>query len=333
MKTIATLLRCLPLVLSCFLAGSALAQTFKDPLLESLYVAERNDELRRQSATRLAARPDDAQAVLGLALAALAHDDAPARQEALQRARACIELQPRAAACHFALGGVLGVQAMSEGMFKAARSAGTVREALATAHEIEPAWYPARSALTEFYAGAPGIMGGSSAKAAELARSAPRPEQSRLLEARIAMFDKRFDDAVSAFMALPAVMEPATADDARTWAAQCVLAMVNAGQAAKAQSLAEKMAREHTEQAAPAYALGRLRGEAGEHEASLRLFEQATALKGADAWPLGWRIGIAQQALGRKEAARAAFARFISAGKGSKNALDDAKKRLEQLGT
>lgn len=318
-------------VLSIGLSPPASAQMLKDPALEALYQADRFDELQRAAAARAAAQPDDVQAVLGVALAALARDDAPARLAAIQRAEACIEKQPKAAPCKYALGTVLGVQAMSEGMFKAARSVGTIRDTLQAAHELDPAWFPARSALSEFYLLAPGMMGGSAAKAAELARSAPKPEQVRLLQARAAAQEKKFELALQGFMALPAEMEATVAEDARAWATQCVLAMAGSGQAAKAQPLAEKMAREHARYAQPVYALARVRGETGAREEALKLYEQAATLKGGDELPTAYRIGVELQELGRKAEAKAAFTRYLAGGKGSKSAKEDARKRLEQL--
>jgi tetratricopeptide (TPR) repeat protein len=308
------------------------AQTFKDAAFESLYQADKADDMLGLAAQRLSVQPADAQAVLGLALGALRRDEAKPRLNAIERAEACVDKQPKAAECHYALGVVLGVQAMSEGLFKAARSAGKVRDALVTAHALDPGWYPARSALVEFYLLAPGMMGGSTSKAVEAARSAPRREEARLLEARVAMADKRYDAAVQALLSLPAALPPELVGDAREWAVQCGLGMVNAGQAAQAQPLLERTLRDHPGQAGPAYGLARVRGEAGSHEEALRLYEQAAQSKGADTWPLAYRIGIEQQALGRKESAKASFTRFIAAGKGQKASLEDAARRLEQLG-
>lgn len=322
----------LPLLWCLAATAPASAQVLKDSALDNLYAARKFDELMRVSTQRLAAQADDVQAVLGLALASLTRDDEAGRQTAIRRAEACVERQPKAAACHYALGAVLGVQAMSEGLMRAARSAGTVREALSTAHALEPAWYLARSALIEFYAQAPGMMGGSFSKAAELARAAPVPEQARLLEARVAMLDRKFDAAVQALTALPAQLPAELVGDARGWAVQCTLMMVNAGQATKAQPLAERALRDHPGHAAPAYALARVRGEAGAHEEALNLYERATTAKGAADWPLDWRIGVEQQALGRNDAAKVALNRFVAAGKGQKASLEDARKRLQQLG-
>jgi tetratricopeptide (TPR) repeat protein len=310
----------------------AAAQTFKDPGLEALYATDRTDELRRVAAQRVAAQADDAQAVLALALTALDGDDADARRHAIARAEACTGRQARAAPCQYALGVVLGIQAMTEGLFKAARSAGTVRDALAAAHQLEPAWWPARSALMEFYLMAPGMMGGSSSKAAELGRSAPSPEQARVIEARIAMNDRRFDAALHTLMALPAALEPSLAADVRGWGTQAALGLVNEGRAALAQPWFERLMRERPGRSDGAYGLARVRAEAGDHATAVRLYEQAQGLKGAQAWPIGYRLGQSLQQLGRLDDARAAYRRFLATGKGPKRALEDAQQRLEQLG-
>lgn len=319
------------LLLASALAG---AQTIKDPSLESLYVAERPAELQRAALQRLAAQPDDPQAVLALALAALsAGDDAAARRQALDRARGCTERQPRAAPCQYALGVVLGLQSMADGMMAMARNASSVKAALTAAHELDTAWYPARSALLEFHAVAPGIMGGSSSQAAELARGAPRPEQVSALQGRLAMQDKRFDVALKAFLALPATLEHALAADVRGWGTQAALGLVNAGQAAQAQPWFERQMKEHPGQAAGPYGLARVRGEQGDWAEALRLYELSLGLKGAGDWPIVYRQGIALQQLGRADEAKAAFSRFIAAGKGQKASLEDARKRLAQLGS
>jgi tetratricopeptide (TPR) repeat protein len=317
-----------------FVAAScaAQAQTFKDPALEALYAAEKTAELQRVSAARVAAQPDDAQAVLGLALTALEHDAAPARLAAIQRAEACIEKQPRAAACQYALGAVLGVQALSEGMFKMARSVGRVKTALTQAQALEPDWYLARSALVEFHLVAPGMLGGSASKAAELAHNAPRPGQVKALEARVSLQDKQFDLALQGLQSLPAGTEVAVLNDARNWAVQAGMGLVNSGQAARAQPHLERLTREQADSAGPFYGLARARGEQGAHEDALRLYEQAQKLKGAAQWPLEYRIGLSQLQLGRKDEARASFRKYLTLGKGPAGLLSEASKRLEELG-
>ena len=175
-------------------------------------------------------------------------------------------------------------------------------------------------------------MGGSASPAAELARSAPRLEQVSALQARLALQDKRFDAALQAFAAMPPGLDPALAADVRGWGIQAGLGVVNAGQAAKALPWFERQMRESPGHAAGAYGLARVRGELGEWTESLRLYEAAAALKDAADWPIAYRQGIALQQLGRLDEARAALARFIAAGKGQKASMEDARKRLAQLG-
>lgn len=311
---------------------SAWAQTIRDPALEALYTAGRTQDLHRASAQRVQAQADDAPAVLGLALAALEMDETSARRQAITAAEACVARQPRAGACHYALGVTLGVQAMVDGMLKAARSAGTVREALSTALEIDTSWYPARSALVEFYLLAPGIMGGSTSRATELAGSAPRAEQVLALQARVAMADRRLEAAVQGLAKLPTALEHALASDVQAWSVQAGLGLVNEGQWAKAQGLLERCLRNRPDDAGALYALGRARGEAGEPAQALKLYEQAAAAKNASAWPVQYRVGLTLEQLGRPHEAKAAFKRHIAAAKGPKNLLEEARKRVEALG-
>jgi tetratricopeptide (TPR) repeat protein len=313
-------------------ANGAQAQMFKDATFETLHRAEKHVELQRLAKERLAAQPDDNQAVLALALSALTSEDGPRRQAAITQAEGCVQRQPQAALCHYALGVVLGVQAMSEGMMKAARSAGTIRTALTQAHTLEPTWYPARSALMEFHLMAPGFMGGSSAKAVELASGAANPEQVRALQARVGMGDKKYDSALQTFTSLLAVPDAALVDDVRGWATAAAYSLISAGEAPKAQPYFERLARERPAEAQGPYGLARVRMASGAPADAVKLYEQASKMNGADKLPIDYRMGLALLELNKTTEARAALGRFVAAGKGQKSSLDDAKKRLEQLG-
>jgi tetratricopeptide (TPR) repeat protein len=323
------------LVLATGLSLSAVAvqaQMFKDLALEALHKAGKPTELQRLATQRVAAQADDAQAVLALAVTALAGSDAGARQSALARAEACVQRLPQAAACHYALGTVMGVQAMSEGMLKAARSIGTIKTALQQAQSLEPNWYPARSALVEFYLTVPGMMGGSTAKAAELALGAPVPDQARALQARVALQDGKAETALTSLTSLLSVADNELADDARQWGAQAAFNLVNNGQAPKAAGYFERLSKERPGHAMGPYGLARVRTESGALDEAVKLFELSATLKGAEILPIDYRKGIALQQAGRNDAARAAFKSFVAVGKGQKASLDDARKRIEQLG-
>ena len=316
----------------CLAPFAATAQMFKDAALEALHASGKSVELQRLALQRVTAQADDVQAVLALAVTALAGGEPSARQTALARAEACVQRLPQAAACQYALGVVLGVQAMSEGMLKAARSAGAVKSALTQAQALEPTWYPARSALVEFYLMAPGMMGGSSAKAAELATAAPHPEQMRALQARVALQDNKVETALASLTSLLTVSDTELADDVRQWGAMAAFNLVNNGQAPKAAAYFERLSKERPGHAAGPYGLARVRTEAGAFDEAIKLFELSATLKGADILPVDYRKGIALQQAGRNDAARAAFKSFVATGKGQKSSLEDARKRVEQLG-
>ena len=321
------------LTLALLSAGAAQAQFFHDPALQALLTAEKFADLDRLASQRTAARADDAQAVLGLALAAMSDHGGPARREAaIRQAEGCVKQAPLAAECHYALGVVLGAHAMSQGMVKIAGSIGSVKTALLESMKLAPQWYPARSAVVEFYLLAPGMLGGSTSKAVEVAKGAARPEQVRALEARVALADERFEAAIAGLTALPAGADGALADDVQQWLAVAGFGLLGKGQAAQARPVFERLQRDHPAHAMGPYGLGRVLFEQGELAEAVKRFEQARLLKGTASLPIDYRLGIALQAQGQAEPAKAALARFVGAGKGSAKALDDAKKRLAQLG-
>jgi tetratricopeptide (TPR) repeat protein len=310
----------------------ARAQTFSEPALEALLRADRDDELRRIVAPRVAARADDEQAVLGLAVLALGAPDAAPRKAAIAAAEACVERNPKSAACQWSLGTTLGVQSMNDGMMAAARSFGRVRDALAEAHALAPNWWPARSALVEMYLEAPGFMGGSASKAEAMAKAAPTAEQQKALAARVAIQADRHEQALAMLAAHKPGADAALDDDVRGWGRRAAFALVNAGQPAKARAWFEQQMRERPADALPPYGLARVLTESGQPAEALALFERASKAKGADELPIAYRWGIALQAAGKADAAKAQFRQFVAAGKGPKRNLDDAKKRLGELG-
>lgn len=309
------------------------AQMFKDSALDALYAAERFDDIGRAGTQRLAARADDQQALLAVAIGALRSNDAPRRETAIAQAEACVQRQPQAAVCHYALGAVLGIHAASEGMMKLASSVGRVKGALQEALALDPQWYAARSAVVEFYALAPGIVGGSIAKAQETARGAPRPEQVRALQARIALQEGQTEQALQALMAVSTGNDSALAADVNAWARAAAFALLNEKQPEKARAYFERALREQPELAVAPYGLGRVLSDTGAPAEALKQFDTAARLRGAAELPIAYRAGIAQQALGQKDAARESFKHYVAVGKGPKANLDDAKKRLAQLGS
>lgn len=321
----------LPLLLAA-VAGTATAQPFQDPAFNALYAADKLTELDQLARQRLAQRSDDDQAVLAAALAALTSGDAKQRQATIRQAETCLRALPDAAPCHYALGAVLAVHSMSQGMLKVVANVSRVKQALEQAVALAPQWYMGRGALVEFYAQAPSVVGGSPAKAREVARAAPLPDQARVLEAGLAVKEDRFDQALALLAEVKPGRDAALDADLRQWWLAAGAGLIGDGKHDAARAAFERLAREQPGHAAGAYGLGRLAFETGSHAEAIKLFEQSARLKGADRLPLDYRTGLAQQALGRHDEARAAYARFVAGGRGAPRSLEDAKKRLAQLG-
>jgi hypothetical protein len=72
--------------------------------------------------------------------------------------------------------------------------------------------------------------------------------------------------------------------------------------------------------------------DAGAFDAAIAQLELASRLEGGKDLPVDYRLGIALQAKGERDKARAALSRYVTAGKGNPKNLDDAKKRLAELG-
>lgn len=99
--------------------------------------------------------------------AALARGDADAAIELYEKA---VAQSPNSAEAHYGLGGAYGTKAQKSGMFSAAKLAGKTKAEFEKAVSLNPNYLEARFGLTEFYAIAPGFMGGSYDKAFEQAR-------------------------------------------------------------------------------------------------------------------------------------------------------------------
>lgn len=317
----------------CLAAPVAGAQMFTDPALEALFKARQFVELERMGQQRLAGQADDRQAVLALAVAVQQAESTKARREAaIARAEACTDRQPQAAECHFALGGALGVHAVNEGLMTMAGSAGRVHDALRRALELSPGWYAARSAMVTFYVVAPGLMGGSRDKALQAARGAAQPEQVRALQAFIDLSADKPEPALAVLQGLAPGGDSVLDSDVRQWGDGAAFALLNAGQPARARGWFERALRERPAEARPAYGLGRVHAESQAHAEALAWYDKARRLEGAAGLPIDYRAGLSQQALGQVAAARESLGRYVKAGKGPKKSLDDARRRLEQLG-
>ena len=314
-------------------SAAAGAQPVLDPQWTAGLAARRFVEVERAAGARIATNPDDIDAHAALIRAVLMLNDSARRDAALKLLEACLARSPRSAVCHYGVGSVQGAQVMSQGMLKAALSAGRIRDALQTAVELDASLYAARSGLVQFYLLAPGLAGGSTAKATVVAQAgaARQPEHAKALLALVALSQSRLDDAERQLASVKPGDDAELVDDVNGLWIRLAFEYLGLRKAPSAQPIFDRFIKERPDRSVGHYGLGRVLSDAGSWEPAIAQFTLAANLEGAADLPIDYRLGIALQSADRRDAARAALRRFIAAGKGSQKNRDDAERRLAEL--
>lgn len=185
----------------------------------------------------------------------------------------------------------------------------------------------------QFYLVAPGLIGGSVSKAAEVARvaAARLPEYAKLLQAQVALQRKDLAEAERLLATVAVGVDEELGDDlAGAWV-QVGIVHVSEQQPAKARPVFERLIKVRPQYAIGDYGLARAHSDIGAWDSAIALLERCATLEGADRLPVDYRLGIALQSKGDRDKARSALARYVAAGRGNPKFLDDAKKRFVDL--
>jgi tetratricopeptide (TPR) repeat protein len=328
MRRIQSALLALTLGLSASLIASAHANT--DEQLGQLMKKRDFGQVDRLARERLRANPADDAAYNFVAISALSGDGSM-REDAIPVIKSCTEKLPRSSRCHHRLGQLYGVSAMSGGMMAAMKYGGQIKDLFAKAVELDPANFEARRDLIQFYLQAPGIVGGSVAKAQEQAEAHARVNapQGKVLGLDIHIYRKEWDQAEKLIGTLTG-SEEASRGALRSATANLGFALINANQLPRAQKIFESAVKQQADYATFHFGLGRALLESKQVDAAIAALERAAELDPA----IGaqYRLGIAYQLKGDKARAMANLERFLDVkpprtGK----AADDARQRLEVL--
>ena len=324
-------LRLLPLALA-LVAGAAQAELLKDPQWQAWLDAGKTADLARAAQARAKVQPEDDQAAVALALAAVDENDAGRLEASLPALQACADKRPQAI-CSYALGRVYGQQAMTASVFKMPGLASKTKEQFVKAVELDPGLYEARVGLTQFYLMAPGFAGGSVPKARELAAEVqPRqPEQAKLLRALLAMNEKDWSSAERELNSVKAGDDRTVTRELRGNWSRLGFEFMEQKNLPKARGIFEALQRDYPGHAAGPYGLGRVLVELGQPEEAVKALERARTLEGAERMPIDHRLGQALIAKGDKAAAKAALERFVQNKRANPRNIEDAKKLLAGL--
>jgi tetratricopeptide (TPR) repeat protein len=161
--------------------------------------------LKAEFRESLKRNPGDAGAMYNLGRVALLEGKSGEAVELLERA---VKLDGRQASYHLWLGNALGLEAQRASKVRQPFLARRIKSAFEKTVELDPANVAAREGLMQFYSIAPGVMGGSEAKAREQVTEIKRlnPMRGHFGEATLAL---RAKDTVSAERSLRAALAAA----------------------------------------------------------------------------------------------------------------------------
>ena len=313
--------------------GAAQAQ-FKDAQLQSVLESGKVLDLERLAQSRLATKADDAEAIAALGLAAMNLGEEKKIDAAVARLEQCTGKQAPSALCHYVLGSLAGMQAMNASVFRMPSLAGKSRDNLKKAVELDPQLYEARESLLQYYLLAPGIVGGGADKAQALIAESDKlnAEHARLLRAKQASAEKQWAVAERELGAIKVGQDADLRKTLRKSWSQLGAAQMAAKQVEGARGVFERVQRDFPEHAAGAYGLARVLTELNKPDEAVALLERARGLEGGASYPIDYRLGLAWLAKGDKAQAKAALQRYVADKSANARNLEDARKRLAELG-
>lgn len=263
-------------------------------------------------------------------LARLGSNDPAKRDALIPQVEKCVKDLPRSARCASALGSLYGAAAMSAGITGGLKYAGSIKDLMLKAVELDPKNYDMRRDLGQFYLQAPGIAGGSVRKAIENAADFAKLDAARggLLRAEVHVYEKEYAKAEALVSAIKPGADAALADQLASAIASIGFAMASNNEAALAQKLFERQIAAAPANATAHFGLGRALLEQKNIDAAIASMEHA--LKLDPTITAQYRLGVAYQAKGDRAKATQLFQQFLKI-QPTGRASDDAKKRIEDM--
>lgn len=327
MKLNATIAAALAGLLACG-AASAASNEYS-PLLRTKKFAE----AEKLANAKLAQDPANVDAMAAKVGAILGASGIVRVEEAIKIGEQCVAAHPQASACHLAFGQALGTKALNAGnIMSAMRYAGTVRDALKKAVELDPRNIEARFSLLDYYRMAPAIAGGGKGKANDLAgeTAAISAAASQLMLAQIDIGEDQYAKAEAAILAVQPGTDEVLQEQQRNLLATLGHVHLKEKRHADSERIFGLMQKRFPDSEHGWYGLGRLQQEQGRHREAIAAYERALAI--ADTASSHYRIGQAAQALSDKVRAVAEFNKALAGKTALASKLrEDAQAQLKLL--
>jgi tetratricopeptide (TPR) repeat protein len=315
-------------VLSALFAASPLLAQSTDAEFHALGRAHKVAELEALARQRLAENPQDEVALWHLARAVA--QDPRQRDELIAHAERCTRELPKSARCHNALGSLLGARASAAGMAEGIKLAGRIKALHVTAAELDPRHFASRRDLNQFYLFAPGIVGGSVRKALQGCKdyAAFDAARAKVLRADVHSYEEEFDEAESLLTSITPGNDAELANAVRDATSSLGLALINEGEAGRAEKLFERQLAADAGYAEAHFGLGRALLEQSKLDGAIAALQRALQLDSRIR--AHYRLGIAYQQKGDAGTALMMLRQFLSYSPEGR-AADDARKRVAAL--
>ena len=320
------------LMTAAILSGLLLGPIANAHEYDALIKAKKYTEAERAASLKLAAEPNNADALIVKTELILIEGKENRLDEAAKIAEQCIAANPKNSECQEAFGNVLGTKAMRGGLMSAMGYIGKIRDAFQKAVALDPKNFGARSSLMEFYLQAPSMFGGGTSKAKELITetAALSPAAGALLQASLDMKDEKFDRAEAALLSANTAGSETLANMQRGAISNLGHAYVNAKRFADAERVFREFSLRFPDKAAGFYGMGKTLQEAGKNKEAISHLEKSITLEAsAHAY---YRLAKSLQALSEKAKAVGAFEKaLLFKPELSKKAKSDAEDQLKIL--
>jgi len=291
-----------------------------------LFEAHRTAEARPLLEAAVREDPADARAAHYLGRALLAADEVDKAVEWMEKS---VSLDGSQVDYHLWLGRAYGAKAMRANVFQQPSLAGKVRREFERASALDPENLEARFGLIEFYLRAPGVMGGSLAKAQEQAAEIRKRDalQGHRATGRVAEHEKWYDAARAEYAA--ALRDFPERTEPYYWMASFYERRKDYGRAFE---MYEKLVEKKTDEFNACYQIGRAAGVSGENldrgvECLKRYLGHAP---GAEDPSLAWahyRLGAVYEKKRERDLAKAEYNTALSLDPG----LRDARQALAAI--
>lgn len=309
--------------------GSSMAQAHE---FSAAIKAKKYAEVEQAASAKLATDPKHADALIARVELIVVQGQEGRLDEGVQLAEQCITAHPQKSECQEALGDVLGTKAMMGGMVSALGYATKIRDAYKKAVELDTKNLDARFSLLSYYQMAPGIVGGGSGKAKDLAADTAKvnPEAAKLMWAAIELADDEFAKAEALALSVSLAGLEVLTNKQRSTLVSLASQYARNKKFGDARRIFLDIEKRFPDSYWGTYGQARVLQEQGKHQEALPLLARALGVEASA--PIHYRLGQSLQAVSDKGRAIAAYEKAL----GFKPALgkkmrSDAEDQLKTL--